>query len=344
MKWLLTLCAVALLAAACAWAAPFDKGTTPPPGRWPWPERRCDFTGTWLDAFNFLDLIPGPAFLAAFAVYAVLALLLCRWMQNLALDAVEPLPSELFEGRLPFTLKPNYLELAWLRGGQKAVLEAATCNLYRLDLIGSGLMPTRREPVDGSLAPIEDAVYQACRATTDPGKISMHPEVRGELERFESGVERKFRRAGFLPAPESWMVYFAFVALALLLIDGLGGIRLARSVMRGFHNVDFLIFMMVIVVIAALVTLIRNRSRFAARYLKTLQKDCKPALRRLQSKVDAPDDAESIYALAAFGAGALAGTAYAQMSKALQPPSSSSSCDGGGCGGGGCGGGGCGGG
>lgn len=345
--WILLAIAVPLLAAG-VWAVPVDKGTTPPPGWWPWPDRRCDITHTWLDAFNFLDLIPGPPFIPAFVVYAIAVIVLCRWLQGFALDVVEPLPPELVEGRLPFSLKPNYLELAYLRGGTEAVLEAATCNLYRLGLIDRTFTPTSHADVVRSLLPVESAVYTACASFVEPGKVSMDPEVRAALCNFEDNTRAKFRRAGFLPAEESWFVYASFVALALLLVEGLAYVRLHRSLLRNFRNVDILVALMVATLVAVPVALHRSRSRFAGRYLKSLQNDCKPGLRRLQSKLAAPDDVESIYVIAAFGAGALSGTAFAELRSALRPPSSGgdgcSSCGGGGCGGGGCGGGGCGGG
>ena len=339
--------ALALLCAAGVWAAPFEKGTTPPPGWWPWPDRRCDITHTWLDAFNFLDLVPGPAFIPLFVVYAAVVILLCRWIQGFVLDAIEPLPPEVFDGRLPFTLKPNYLELAYLRGDTISVVEAAACSLYRLNLIDEKFRPTSRGIVDGSMSPIESAVYLACANGTEPGKISMDPEVRVALENFTTETEAKFRRAGFLPTEESWFVYAAFIALALLLIEGLAYVRLQRSLIRGFSNVEILVLLMGGSAIVAAMGLYRGQSRFAKRYLAAVRRDCEPALRRMQSKLDAPDSAESIYVLAAFGAGALSGTTYDDMRVALRPPSSDGSCSGcsgGGCGGGGCGGGGCGGG
>jgi hypothetical protein len=74
----------------------------PAPNGWPWPERHRDLIGSWLDAFNALDLIPGPPFLLLFIVYTAIVIVLLKVLQRLLLDLLEPAPLLTGSGQLPF--------------------------------------------------------------------------------------------------------------------------------------------------------------------------------------------------------------------------------------------------
>ena len=132
---------------------------------WPWPDRHRDLTGTWLDTFNFLDLIPGPPFLLFFILYAALVILLIKLVTLWWLPWVEGASLLDVDEQSHFELKPTYLELAYLKGGRKAAVEAALCNLHRLGVISKYLSKRspKAHPVPISrLQGLERAVATAC--------------------------------------------------------------------------------------------------------------------------------------------------------------------------------------
>jgi len=338
-----------LVHAAVTWASAAQGDVSSPPSWWPWPECHRDSTNTWLDAFNFLDLIPGPPFLLVFVVYGAIAILGCRLLQGVVLSWVEKVPPRVSRDRLPLDQKLSHLAVAYLRGGRAAVVEAAVCNLYRMGKIDWRLRLTHagESIANPSLSPVESAVFNACGEVAEPHRIAQDTDVKAALEDFEARVKPALVQNGLLPSVISWQAYAAFAALALLLVEGMGYVRIQRSLLRGYTNVGFLILLMVVAGIAALFALYRRRSRLGDRFLARVRDDYKPVLRQLQTKVMRPHAPEALYALAAFGAGALSGTSYALIRDLMKPPYASASCGGcggGGCGGGGCGGGGCGGG
>lgn len=332
--------AAVVLAPVCIGA---DTGGIPAPAWWPWPERHRDIIHTWLDAFNFLDLVPGPPFLLVFIVYVAVTILGCRLLERWILGHVEAAAVNMLSPRLPFDLKPNYAELAYLRGGKQALVEAVLCNLYRLRLLDTDLTPkpASQPTARPNLSSVEYAALKAC-SISPPYNLLRDPSMLAAVNTFVTKARHKFGAIGLLPSLSSRLVWLGSCALGLLLIEGLGGVRLARALMRGYTNVELLIALMVIAVLVIPLALYRRLSRAGDRYIAGLKQSYKPVLRKVQAKVTTPDSAEALYAAAVFGAGALSATSYGLIVKAMMPPAGS--CDGGGCGGGGCGGGGCGGG
>ena len=102
---------------------------------WPWPQRHRDLVDHWTDAFSFMDLVPGPAFLFWFSIYAIVVLYLCVLLRNLLMAVGESSNVMAHEKRLPFNLKPTFMEIAYLQGGRRAMLIAAVCNLYRMGIL-----------------------------------------------------------------------------------------------------------------------------------------------------------------------------------------------------------------
>lgn len=321
-------------------------------GVWPWPERQRDLTGTWLDAFNFLDLIPGQPFLVFFIIYAALVMVGIKLMANWWLPRVEGASLMDLDDNVRFQLKPSYLELAYLKGGAKAAVEAALCNLHRLGVISAYLSPRReKENVLAlvRLRGLERAVGAACLAGVAPHTLTSDSRVTPALADFEAATQNKLRGVGLLARGPTHMVALGQMVLALALVEGLGAIRVARSEMRGFSNVSVLELLMVLVLPAVFFAFKPWTTRAGTCYIRQMKRQYQSLARRVQARLEAWDAPEVLYAVAVFGADGLGGTAYASIHQALQPPrettsSSCNSCGGGGCGGGGCGGGGCGGG
>lgn len=338
----------------------------------PWPERHRDVVSHWSDAFNCMDLIPGPPFLLLFIVYAAAAITFCYLLRNLLLSTES---SDLMaeSNRLPFSLKPGFLEIAYLQGGRRAVLTAAVCNLYRLGILTRALSHAPAIAAVGrsaasaeraSLTPLESAISLALDDSADPATLAHSTQVRRELDKTVASAREKLGVLGLTPTPMTWLYTLLTAALAFLLVPGLAVIRVIRSELRGYHNVQLLVLLIILASVLIPVILFRIRTSGAGRrYLCQLQADARPIIRSVQThsargtKEDstARHGPEVMYALAACGVAAFAETAYLDIQHILVPPrpqsswndwssNNCSSCSGGSCGGGGCGGGGCGGG
>lgn len=329
----------------------------PAPSGWPWPERHRDIVGHWSDSFNFLDLIPGPPFLLFYVIFTLACALLCYLFRNRLLAIVEPGAVFLDRARVPFNLKPDFIDLAYLRGGHKFMLAVVACNLHRLGLITGHFRPMPGISIDYSgvsrrLTPLELAMCDAARRSVYPWRMSRDPHVVTELRLAARKAREKLRLLGFLPTLGSWIIMILCMLLGLFLVDGLAIVRHIRSEIRGYHNLLFLDGLAVVAAIAVFfVLMVRMRqSRAGADYLKQLSEEGRGVLRRFQPRTSPGADAGVIYALAACGMSAASGTIYGDLYDQLNPPRTSSfvdscsSCSGGSCGGGGCGGGGCGGG
>jgi uncharacterized protein (TIGR04222 family) len=306
-----------------------------------------DVTGTWLDHFNFLDLVPGPPFLLLFLLWAAVVLLALRLGQGWLMSLDDPgfaRPG----GRSPLLRKPTYLEVAWLRGGRQAAVEAALCNLLRLGVVAPDLTAPATAGGDG-LDQLERAVLQACVGRAEPHAIGRSSGVAAALDELEETCREKYRGLGYLPGGHVRTRALPLAALALLLIDGVGGLRVARSLLRGYHNLAYLWVEMAVVTAAAPLVFRRRLTPAGKRFLGRLREEYRPLVRMAQARTVTPDRPSVVYAVALFGAAAFGGTIFADVPARLRPPAagggdSCSGCGGGGCGGGGCGGGGCGGG
>lgn len=335
----------------------------PAPSGWLWPERTRDITGHWSDAFNFLDLIPGPAFLLIYLVYCTAVIAIAWFIRNCLLHwySSPPLVNDL--GRLPFSLKPSYLDVAYLRDGRNGMLAAAVCNLVRMGILSPlmELLPPSYTPkgLKGeprTLTDLERAICNAVERRVGTRSLSRDSLVTRELSLAESNTRAKLDALGFCTTATVQRTALITSAVAVLLIDGLGVIRLIRSSLRGYSNVELLVMLMIFATVIGLKVLLSvERHHIGARFLRRLKSDAAAAIRRMQAKTTAGDSADVMYAIAACGTAALHGTIYQEAYERLAPRpeplsyssdsgSSCSSCSGGSCGGGSCGGGGCGGG
>jgi uncharacterized protein (TIGR04222 family) len=312
--------------------------------------RHRDITGTWLDAFDFLDLISGQPFIFFFAAYAALMLLSLKLLGMWFLPHVEGVSLLDLGDQVRFELKPNFLELAYLKGGYKAAIEAALCNLHRLGIIDSQASQHRTDLASASSSrfhPLERAIALALASGTPAHSLAGSRQLAGPIANFETAARTKLRRVGLFATRATYRTTLIQIILALLFIEGLGIIRLTRSLMRGYSNVALLVILLILALVAIYKVFKPWRTAAGTQYIQQMKRQYLPLSRNVQSRRTRWDGPEVLYAVAVFGAAALSGTGYASVHAALQPPvrsSSCSGCGGGGCGGGGCGGGGCGGG
>lgn len=270
------------------------------PAWWPWPDRHQDITHTWFDAFNLLDLIPGPPFLLAFILYAAIVILLCRtaltwlliWMEQ---REISPSRRQL----LTFLKKPSYLEVAYLRGGRKAVVETAVCNLMRLGVLvldRDGRKLKLVEP-SRSLTSLESAIASACGPGIEAYKVDLDSGVQATLRTFEGTAQDKLMEVGLLPTKNARILWGLFSLMAILLVVGLGYIRLERSLMRGYSNVGFLLGLMMAGGIVTPLALYRRLSVSGSRYLAGLRKHYGTISQRVQAKLMDWMEPEVLYAM-----------------------------------------------
>lgn len=282
---------------------------------------------------NPFDL-PGPAFLAFFAVCGGAACLLVHWLNG----STEPSTP-----RLTVPTDPD--AIAYLRGGVAETVRVACLTLLEGGVITLGPNDTLR-PVAGhqpgrEASPIHRAVLEQLARSDDATALFQCEAVASAVESY---AVPPLERAGLVPDAvhrEARRKRFAVAALAL---TTLAAIKIAIALDRGHTNVGLLV-LAAVVLLAILWTLTcRRRTPAGERALAYLRHTFEPV--RARARRNAHPPAEDLAVVAAvFGLQALPQVPYAQV-EALQPRrdggNGSGESDGEGCGGG-CGGCGCGG-
>lgn len=316
---------------------------------------------------NPLDMT-GPEFLRFYLAYGLCGLAVAGLLRILWNRSVADNP------QLRWT--PGYYPrdseaygIALLRGGRK---EAARTLLSRLMASGyiavedGDVVKTEKAKDLFSLDPLERQSLQCLAPIQTPSGAEFVVESHTGTGLDE--VEQDLERQGLIPPQDARNRLLGLLFLTLLVVPGLGILKLAVALGRGRTNIGFLVILLVVYTAVACVLLLPPRRTAAGRrYLAWLQ-DSHQGLRDLLASGRREDAGETVLAAGIFGIGAL--PMLAGLSHALLPPpppprrkedgsggcgggdvsgggsscSGGSSCGGGsGCGGGGCGGGGCGG-
>lgn len=238
--------------------------------------------------------------------------------------------------------------IAYLRGGSNEALRVAL-----VSLVDRGLLT-----VDGTL------IGRAKHATPDTVRRSIEKRL---LEKFQGQGEAKIifsdmmlkeacepyraklKALGLLPDASAVKARWMRFIWALLLLEGLGAVKIAVALARGRTNIEFLVILMIVaIIIAAVVSFPRLTVRGAAMLedIKTLYAGLKERAAMIHP---GGATAEAVMLAAVFGVGALAGDGFAytqtifpQATSSSGASSCGSSCGSSGgssCGGGGCGGG-----
>jgi len=173
--------------------------------------------------------LPGPQFLAFYAALGVVLLVGLRLLRGL------------YEGGQDgqVTLQDPYL-IAHLRGGPEEALRVAT-----LSLIDRGFLEDQVEtlkvadPEKARLVrrPIEKAILERF-GTGAPAHV-----VFDDLgaQRAAEGLQRDLERAGVLPDESVKRGRRAALIVALVIVLGVAGLRVAQAFSRGRYNVGFLV-------------------------------------------------------------------------------------------------------
>jgi uncharacterized protein (TIGR04222 family) len=298
---------------------------------------------------NPLDL-RGPEFLAFYVPYAVCVFLLI-WLARELWRRAQEAPAS---GRWSPGIYPTESDtpaIALLRGGPEEVARTLLGRLVAegfLVIDGNSLARPRELPRDRSrLTPLETEAMRAGPGSVTPEAAhEVLARVTKEIAPHLEPIRLELEAAGLAPGPEQRRGYRLLGLVALLMVTGLGVIKLLVAMSRGRSNVGLLILLTFFSLFVA-VRLMKPPFQTAAgsRYLSWL-KQSHQGLMSMVIDGRRSGLGELALAVGIFGISAL--PSLQPLHKAFIPPRSSSSGDGGsgcssGCGGGGGCGGGCGG-
>ena len=287
---------------------------------------------------DWIDNLPGPQFLGLYASVIAATLAACfvslRFSGGGGSSEAEPLPGD-----------PDPYEIAYLRGGRRAVQSLALLDLahrgYVRKKAATGGIYIRQ--VEGPPDPLKLSeplreVFRAIGAGEQPWrKLLISSPAREAIDRLIKPHETKLGDRFVV----LWTTRLQAYLLGAAVVIGLGGFKLVDALAEGRENIGFLIAMGVGALILLIVVTAGRLNAAGRRYLNRL-------------RVGYGGDTELPLAFALSGPAALAGSANAAYASMLgvNPNAAGrgwssdscgttcgSSCSGGdGCGGGGCGG------
>jgi uncharacterized protein (TIGR04222 family) len=317
---------------------------------------------------NPLDM-NGPEFLAFYILYGLIVLLATLLVRAYLRSPRSPALSARWSPGV-YPREGDAYAIALLRGGPREVARTVLARLISLNLItvegrtfrqGGGQPPP-------TLAPIESAAFaDLLKAGSGISAHDAEWTVLSAVEPYLEPMEQDLRLQGLLPDPSVQARFESFRLLVLLVLPGLGLLKLLVAFLRGRSNIGFLIAI-TIAYAFALYKIFEppRRTRAAERYLAWLC-ESHQGLSKLLSQGRRGHGAELALVASIYGLQAV--PELSPLRNVLQPkPSTGSSSgsgggggsggdssggdssggdsgggDSGGCGGGGCGGGGCGG-
>lgn len=288
--------------------------------------------------------LPGPQFLAFFAIVAIVTCFLACCVRK-SVDRTRNLPTP----SLPETLDPY--EIAYLRGGPHEQKR-----LVILDLIMRGYL----RHVDSSSRLLGGFPIIA-KAPRHPDPRYLDADARMIFDRITSGLKaeeiakipapstndyrKNLSESRLLPSYSDHLRLLRAVCPFVLFIVALSVYKLAIALSRGHTNVRFLVLLTIATAVALVIVAgPRRLTDLGRRYLRKLQ----DALSMLKRRVPTLAGDEFLLAVAVHGIGVLKGTSYDYYPKMFLRAShgdgggASASCGGSSCGSGcgGCGGGG----
>ncbi len=271
----------------------------------------------------FLDL-RGPEFLAFYAIALAAGLVFLAVLRRKAdrsVDLPEPALPEQLDAR----------ELAWLRGGVPELVRLTGLDLLQRGYVivkGSDRLeshptpPPKRHLSAPSRSMLELIKDQPSRAGL---KTRASAAFAGEAE----DLEKKAREEQLLTDEKAQASLNTAAWVLLIILLGIGLLKLWTALQRGRTNVGFLLILMVVALIGIL--LIRKLPRLSARgrrYLEQAQAALSGLKARAPSLVENMDPM-LILAAGAFGTHILTSTSYGTYHRYYHPPGQGSSCSGG---------------
>lgn len=292
--------------------------------------------------YDYIASIPGPRFLAIYALWLVLVIVLILFVKWIIANSGNSSKSQLPE-------QPDPYLIAYLRS-KEAPIELALIALLQKGFLqksktGKSVRRTKKK-IPSGLHPMETALYREVGDGHPAGhKLLSNSKLLEKVESIFHHHRYELESEGYLRPLTGSPNYLRMGGIFLVL--GLGMMKLVAAFSSGHYNVSFLIILMSFGVFAAYVSTFKNRlSGKGNAYLKSLRS----AYGELGSNDQ--DMAVMMLAVAVSNVGILGGTTFADLAMDFSGPASSfsssvsgcsscSSCSscGGGCGGcGGCGG------
>ncbi len=284
---------------------------------------------------NFIADMPGPYFLGFYALAIVATLILC-WILKHVADYSRFLPR-------PFVPEqPDPYEIAYLRNGEKEVARLAVFSLIQQGLLKIGPKSEQRVQQASTgissasqLCPMERCVFDWFAQPRRKLEVTSN-ELPSLVKPFCADYQRHLEKEQLLRSPGmmSIITYWLILLLGILTIVGLGGYKLYVALIKGYHNIAFLIVMGIIAVCILIPVCKAPRLTVRGRkYLNQLQTAFESLKNQVRSETGT-DDMAYLLVIGLFGTAMLAQTPYAaDYYLVLQPPATTSSS--GGCGGGG---------
>ena len=286
----------------------------------------------------------GPEFLVAYAAFTLALIIGLSRLRKAR------------EGTAPTTLPPisDPYAIAYLRGGQKAMLEVAAFSLVERGLlhVNDGQLSTSGGH-EAKLAtnPLDKLILQFFRSK---GKaFTMYPDTR--FEAVSAVTEARLRQDGLVPDLAIQEARSREFGIAVLLLAGAAVLKVIIALERGRHNIGFLIFCALAACFFAYRVCFPRITKRGEQWLKDLSARMAPLKRRAALASKELGWREAAMVAAVYGITAMRASAYPYVGQMFPAPDtgsgtssscgssgdSSSSC-GSSCGGGGGGCGGCG--
>jgi uncharacterized protein (TIGR04222 family) len=263
----------------------------------------------------------GPDFLIVYTLFASVVLLGLTRLRK-AREGTE-------SSALPPISDPY--AIAYLRGGQKAMLEVAAFSLVNRDVLNvrDGELSTARNRAPVS-DPVEKAVlkfFQSKAKATTMYKDKSFKDV-------TAAVEERLLRDGLIPDGDVKEARARDFVIAIMLLAGVAGAKVIIALERGRSNVGFLIFLAIVACMIAYKLCWQRVTKRGEQWLRDLRTLMDPMLRRAKATSHELGWKETATVAAIYGISALPATAYphvGQMFPAVDKSSSTSTSCGSSC-------------
>lgn len=184
-------------------------------------------------SLNPFDL-HGPEFLIFFALYGSIILLFIRHKIRLNESSTE----------VPKLSLTDPYEIAFLRNGEDEVIRICTLSLLDrglLELTNANILKTKIGiSVENARRPVEQKILTKFIEPTEFKKIFEDEELKKICLEYEEG----FVKNNLYASPRKMAFRLKFVSLGIVLIGGVGVVKILIAISRGHHNLLFLVFLL----------------------------------------------------------------------------------------------------
>ena len=256
----------------------------------------------------------GPEFLV---VYAAFTLVLIFGLARLR---------KAREGTAPTTLPPisDPYAIAYLRGGQKAMLEVAAFSLVERGLLSvdDGTLTTaERHEARLATNPLDKAILQFFQARSKAFTMYRDAKFQG----VSAAIEDRLRQDGLVPDLAIQEARSREFGIAVLILGGAAALKVIIALERGRSNVGFLIFCAIVACALAYKVSFPRITKRGEQWLKDLNTLMSPLKRRAALASKDLGWREAAMVAAIYGLTAMRASAYPYVGQMFPAPDTSSS-------------------